>query len=134
MQPATTRRCARPLVLWRDISRIAFTDSCLAVSMNEQVFTTMTSASSARGVISAPPWASRPIMTSLSTRFFGQPKDTNPTLVGFALGAATGWSLTGIESSYCTVGLPVTRGPRTLIRGLDTVFFAEEALQRTGQD
>src|SRR3954454_5582858 len=112
---------------------MAFTDSCLAVSMNEQVFTTMTSASSARGVISAPPWASRPIMTSLSTRFFGQPRDTKPTLVGLGLGAATGWSLTGMESSYCTVRLPGSRGPLTLIRRLDTVLFAEEALQRTGQ-
>ena len=38
---------ARPLSLKRAISRIVSTDSCLALSMNEQVFTTMMSASSA---------------------------------------------------------------------------------------
>ena len=58
------------------------TDSCLATSMNEQVFTTMTSASSARGVISAPAEASIPIITSLSTRFLGHPRLTNPIFLG----------------------------------------------------
>ena len=70
---------ARPLSLKRAISRIVSTDSCLALSMNEQVFTTMMSASSARLVISAPEVASIPIITSLSTRFFGQPRLTKPT-------------------------------------------------------
>ena len=54
------------------------TDSCLAVSMNEQVLTTMMSASSARAVISAPLVESMPIMTSESTRFLGQPRLTKP--------------------------------------------------------
>ncbi len=53
-QPATTSFLARPAALCRAISRMVLTDSCCAVSMNEQVLTTMTSASSARGVISAP--------------------------------------------------------------------------------
>jgi hypothetical protein len=59
-------------------------DSCCALPMNEQVFTTMMSASSASGVSSAPAWVSMPIMTSLSTRFLGQPRLTKPTLAGAA--------------------------------------------------
>src|SRR6266481_1784843 len=59
-------------------------DSCCALPINEQVFTTMTSASSALGVSSAPAWASMPIITSLSTRFLGQPRLTKPTLAGGA--------------------------------------------------
>src|SRR5271157_3214297 len=58
---------------------MASTDSCWALSINEQVLTTMMSASSARGVIAAPPCASKPIMTSLSTRFLGQPRLMKPT-------------------------------------------------------
>ena len=72
----------RPPVLWRAISRMVSTDSCCALPINEQVLTTITSASSAAGVSSAPPCASMPIITSLSTRFLGQPRLTNPTLVG----------------------------------------------------
>lgn len=52
--------------------------------MNEQVLTTMTSASAELGVSRAPDWASMPIMTSLSTRFLGQPRLTKPTLTGAA--------------------------------------------------
>ena len=59
-------------------------DSCCALAINEQVLTTMTSASSALGVSSAPAWASMPIITSLSTRFLGQPRLTKPTLAGAA--------------------------------------------------
>src|SRR5437868_12338386 len=70
---------------------MVFTDSCLAVSIKEQVFTTMMSASSARGVMAAPEAVSSPIITSLSTRFLGHPRLTKPTLVG---GADTGsWVL-----------------------------------------
>src|SRR5581483_4116888 len=72
--------------LCRAISRIVFTDSCWALSINEQVLTTMTSASSARGTSSAPASANMPIMTSLSTRFFGHPRLTNPTLGAAVLG------------------------------------------------
>src|SRR5271155_4109410 len=50
--------------------------------MNEQVFTTITSASSARGESSAPARARKPIITSLSTRFFGHPRLTKPTFCG----------------------------------------------------
>src|ERR1700722_17932703 len=62
------------------ISRMVLTDSCLAESMKLQVLMTMISASSALGVSWAPLWWRRPIMTSESTRFFGQPSETNPTL------------------------------------------------------
>src|SRR5579872_681395 len=86
---------------------MASTDSRLAESMKEQVLTTMTSASSARTVSSAPPWESRPIMTSLSTRFFGQPKLTKPTFglgrASTAFGAATVRSFTGMESIYSNI-------------------------------
>src|ERR1700739_2278498 len=63
---------------------MVLTDSCWALSINEQVLTTMMSASSARRVSSAPARASRPIMTSLSTRFLGQPRLTKPTFWGAA--------------------------------------------------
>ena len=86
--PATTSRFALPPVLWRAISRIVSIDSCWALPIKEQVLTTMTSASSASGVSSAPACASMPIMTSLSTRFLGQPRLTKPTLVGRAAAAA----------------------------------------------
>src|SRR5579864_4753675 len=81
------------------------TDSCLALPMKEQVFTTMTSASSARGVSSAPARCSRPIMTSLSTRFLGQPRLTKPILVGLrgldcSPDGATIGSFNGMESIY----------------------------------
>src|ERR1700730_13916408 len=78
-QPATTNLFARPPFLCAAISRIVLTDSCCALSMNEQVLTTIMSASSARVVSSAPARASRPIMTSLSTRFLGHPRLTKPT-------------------------------------------------------
>src|SRR5205085_4354306 len=97
--------CARPVGLAAEtlccaICRMVSTDSCLAVSMNEQVFTTITSASSARGVICAPAEASMPIMTSLSTRFLGQPRLTKPTLVG----GATDGEFVDMESSYFIIG------------------------------
>src|SRR5436190_4109842 len=70
---------ARPIFLYSAISRIVSTDSFLAGSMKLQVFTTRTSAWSGCGVSSWPLAASWPIMTSLSTRFLGQPKLTKPT-------------------------------------------------------
>ena len=76
---------ARPSVLWRTISRIVSTDSCLAVSIKLQVFTTSTSASSGRPVSRAPARSSSPIITSESTRFFGQPNEIKPTV------GAVGW-------------------------------------------
>ena len=60
--------------------------SCLAGSMNEQVLTTMTSASPGREVNSWPRAANCPIMTSVSTRFFGQPRLTKPTFKAWIQG------------------------------------------------
>src|SRR5579862_944584 len=80
MQPATINFCARPNFLYSAISRIDCTDSCCAGAMKLQVLTTSTSASPARGVISYPARVRMPIITSLSTRFLGHPRLTNPTL------------------------------------------------------
>ena len=98
--PATTNFFAFP-ALCRAISRIVLTDSCCALSMNEQVFTTMTSASSARWTRSAPACESMPIITSLSTRFLGQPKLTKPTLGAAGLdssGVSTDEDFEGMQS------------------------------------
>src|ERR1700680_610350 len=76
--PATISFCARPVFLYSAISRMVSMDSCLAGSMKLQVFTTMTSASEGCGVSSCPPLVSWPIITSVSTRFFGHPKLTKP--------------------------------------------------------
>src|ERR1700728_1535388 len=82
------RRLAVPAVLCCTISRMVLTDSCLAESMKEQVLTTRISASAGLLVRRAPARSSRPIMTSESTRFLGQPKEINPT-VGVVLGAVS---------------------------------------------
>src|SRR5208282_1130752 len=92
---------ARPADLRRAISRMVSTDSCLAVSMKEQVLTTRISASSGCAVSRAPARSSRPIITSESTRFLGQPREMKPTE-----GAAGGEILV-------TVLLYVGRGLRT---------------------
>src|SRR5579884_3269418 len=97
---------------------MVLTDSCWALSMNEQVFTTITSASSALRVNSAPARASMPIITSLSTRFFGQPRLTNPTFCGrgpavfsrdflslIAAEPLTARSFTGMQSFYFNIRL-----------------------------
>src|ERR1700679_2364991 len=73
------RRLAVPAVLCCTISRMVLTDSCLAESMKEQVLTTRISASSGCAVRRAPARSSRPIMTSESTRFLGQPNEIKPT-------------------------------------------------------
>src|SRR6185437_16151192 len=52
--------------------------SCLAGSIKLHVFTTITSASEGCGVSSWPCAVSWPIITSVSTRFLGQPRLTNP--------------------------------------------------------
>src|SRR5437899_9733583 len=79
MQPATISLCARPDFLYSAISRIVSTDSCLAGSMKLQVLTTRTSASLGCWVSSWPRATSWPIITSVSTRFLGQPRLTKPT-------------------------------------------------------
>src|SRR5215470_11823367 len=101
---------ALPLVLCCAISRMVFTDSCLAESINEHVFTTITSASSALFVISAPALFKIPIITSLSTRFLGQPRLTNPTFFLGAFEAESDWggSLTvgtkmDMQSTYFSI-------------------------------
>src|SRR3954454_3289187 len=86
MQPATTRRCT-PRPLRSATSRIVSIDSCLAASMKPQVLTMTTSAASRSFVISTSDSSrSWPSMISLSTRFFGQPREIIPTRVtGFAI-------------------------------------------------
>src|SRR6266480_2857167 len=61
--------------------RIASIDSSLAESMNAQVLTTRTSASSGRDVISIPRCKTLPSMISASTRFLAQPRLIMPTFV-----------------------------------------------------
>ncbi len=105
-QPATTRRLPLPAVLWRAISRMVSTDSCWALAMNEHVLTTMTSASSAAAVSWAPACASMPIMTSLSTRFLGQPRLTKPILTGAGgTGDAEIGFLAGTGNNQGTTGI-----------------------------
>src|SRR5580658_5362373 len=58
-------------------------DSCLAGSMKLQVLTTMTSASPGCGVSSWPCAVSWPIITSVSTRFFGHPRLTKPIFTDY---------------------------------------------------
>src|SRR5436190_10254904 len=60
---------------------MVLTDSSFAESMNAHVFTTSTSASAGLGVSVCPPCSDNPIMTSESTRFFGQPNETNPIFI-----------------------------------------------------
>src|SRR6266851_1879367 len=74
---------------------MVFTDSCWALAMNEQVLTTMTSASSAPETRVAPACTSIPIITSLSTRFFGHPRLTKPTLVGAGVALSVALSTGG---------------------------------------
>src|SRR5580704_7941042 len=76
--PATINRFARPVFLYSAISRIVSTDSCFAGSIKLHVLTTITSASEGCGVSSCPEAVSWPIITSVSTRFFGHPRLTNP--------------------------------------------------------
>src|SRR5579859_7860402 len=105
---------AFPLVLWRAISRIVSTDSCLAVSMKLQVLTTRISASSGREVRRAPARSSRPIMTSESTRFLGQPNEIKPTV------GAVGWEvlLTPLLYRECEFAAQDTRNQWNLLRFL----------------
>src|SRR5687767_836185 len=74
MQPATTSARRRPDSRSSATSRIAFTDSSRALSMNAHVFTTATSASSSFSASAKPEPASVPSITSVSRRFFGQPR------------------------------------------------------------
>ena len=60
---------------------MVFTDSSFAESMKAQVLTTRTSASAGFGVSVWPPSWDSPIITSESTRFFGQPSETKPIFI-----------------------------------------------------
>src|SRR5271169_2387489 len=97
------------------ISRMVLTDSCLAESMKLHVLMTMISASSARGVSSAPLWWSMPIMTSESTRFLGQPSETKPTFGRVLAGVSTFTSSRmagGVTDSY-SINFLEKLGPAT---------------------
>ena len=59
----------------RPIARMVSTLSSLAGPMKPQVFTTMYSASSGVAARSQPAWFATPSITSVSTRFFGQPRE-----------------------------------------------------------
>src|SRR3984957_7788922 len=61
--------------------RIPSMDSFLDASIKPQVFTITTSASCAFWVICIPTRSNEPSITSLSTRFFAQPRLTKPTLM-----------------------------------------------------
>src|SRR6516225_4866532 len=113
---------------------MVLTDSCFAVSMNEQVFTTITSASSALGVILAPPVSSRPIITSLSTRFLGQPRLTKPTFseafvsADFSCGGVTVGVSGGMQPPYSSIG----DAQRFLGRGESSCTPSRYSQQRRG--
>src|SRR5437868_4399767 len=83
--------------------------------MNEQVLTTITSASSSWETRVAPACARMPIMTSLSTRFLGHPRLTKPTLVGAA------------EEVAAKAGVAVSPGSTTgdtrTFRGMQSIDF-----------
>src|SRR5208337_849199 len=105
---------------------MVFTDSCFAESMKEQVLTTMTSASSARGVICAPPAASRPIMTSLSTRFLGQPKLTKPIFLGVVAAELSSGATSPSRSAFAqvTVRGASSRATESTFGGMQSLHFS----------
>src|SRR5207245_10901160 len=70
----TTRRAPARAAFTRARSRMASMDSSLAGWMKLHVFTTSTSAASGSRTSSCPRRASTPSITSLSTRFLGQPR------------------------------------------------------------
>src|SRR5271165_981689 len=82
MQPLTTSFCPGRFRKPRSwcASSIASIDSSLAESINAQVLTITTSASSASAVTSMPLATISPSITSASTRFFAQPRLIIPTL------------------------------------------------------
>src|SRR5579863_3105175 len=89
MHPATMSLRAWPDFLYPAISMMVSMDSCLAGSMKLQVLTTITSASPGSGVSWRPRSAKCPINTSVSTRFLGQPRLTNPIFTGENCGKVT---------------------------------------------
>ena len=93
---------------------MVLTDSCWALAMNEQVLTTITSASSAPETSCAPACCSMPIITSLSTRFLGQPRLTKPTRVGPAD--------TGAAASVAS-GVTVSSGSDKVFVGMQSIDF-----------
>src|SRR5215469_16650561 len=88
--------------------------------MKLQVLTTRISASSGREVNRAPPRSRRPIMTSESTRFLGQPNETKPT-VGAVGREELLTSLLYPESNFRG---RIGEFPREFSGKLETYFFA----------
>src|SRR5206468_4024281 len=84
-QPVTINRRQAPPALCCAISRIVSIDSCFAESMNAHVLTTSTSAAVASFVSSWPASRASPSITSESTRFLGQPNETSPIFMAFAV-------------------------------------------------
>src|SRR5580658_8129934 len=112
--PATTSFLARPVFLYSAISRIVSMDSCFAGSIKLHVLTTITSASAGCGVSSWPCAVSWPIITSVSTRFFGHPRLTNPI---FKLGTLLNMAMR--LAALFQVLLMILLGPPELGRGHD---------------
>src|SRR5438046_7181992 len=103
---------------------MASMDSSLAESMNAQVLTTSTSASSAREVIFIPHRRTLPSMISASTRFLAQPRLIMPTFVRYG---CNGRRVVRIGDGF---------GDNTLIRlshGADSVA-AQAARSRTATE
>src|SRR5262249_16128418 len=109
---------------------MVLTDSCFAASMNEHVFTTITSASSALGVILAPPVSTRPIMLSLSTRFLRHTRLTKAALsvaflsADFCRGCATVGGSRGMRSFHSNIGAGGPRDPCGAAAGVPDARFA----------
>src|ERR1700677_2236032 len=110
---------------------MVLTDSCLAESMKLQVLMTMISASSARGVSSAPLWWRRPIMTSESTRFLGQPSETKPTLgladTGASRTAVASVVVGGVTGLYFSIFIGFSPGLRWPVIVRRTAFLHRKA-------
>ena len=72
----------------------------LGVSMNEQVFTTMMSASSARGVISAPPWDEQPHHDLAVHQVLGTAQADEANFLGskWSRAASSGGFRTGLQN------------------------------------
>src|SRR5580700_3100982 len=92
-------------------------NSCLAGSMKLQVLTTITSASEGCGVSSWPCAVSWPIITSVSTRFFGHPRLTNPIFNFFS--TLRDLNVAMRETAFFQVLLMIAFGRPENRRGLD---------------
>src|ERR1035437_1139840 len=94
-------------------------DSCLAVSMKLHVLTMRISASSGWLVSRAPARSSRPIITSESTRFLGQPNEIKPT--EGAVGRGFLLTLLLYREWFICTSYPET--PESLLDGVHGLLF-----------